>query len=217
VLVVIGIPVRRPSGQAVGVAGTPALAAVAAARAGATVELVGKAGDDPAGDALVLALGQLGVGHAALLRDAGRATPVADDPPADDGSLIPPETADGSARGASVNDRTGWPSLEPEDLQLALRYLSDVRAIVVAEPLAPRVLTAVTEAASYLGAPVVIVADDPSDVPVADLVLAPPTDDADGAFAEVLGQVGAALDRGVGVDDAFREVTGRLGLTSAST
>jgi hypothetical protein len=62
----------------------------------------------------------------------------------------------------------------------------------------------------------VIVADDPSDVPAVDLVLAAPTDDADGAFAEVLGQLGAALDRGVGVDEAFREVTGKLGLTSAS-
>jgi len=47
-----------------------------AQRRGGQVELVGKVGEDGAGDAVVLALGRLGIGHAALLRDPVRPTPV---------------------------------------------------------------------------------------------------------------------------------------------
>lgn len=43
--------------------------AVAAARAGCQVELVGVIPDGAAGDAITVALGAVGVGHAALLRD----------------------------------------------------------------------------------------------------------------------------------------------------
>ncbi len=49
--------------------------ALAAAGAGAAVEVVGRAGDDPAGDALMLALASAGIGHVAVLRDVA-ATPV---------------------------------------------------------------------------------------------------------------------------------------------
>jgi hypothetical protein len=213
-LAVVGIPVARMGDAGPGLAGTPALAALAAQRAGATVELVGKVGDDDAGDAIVLALGQSGVGHAALLRSPGRATPVEADPgdaPALDVAIEDPDPGD-----AEPPDRSRWPSLEAEDVQLALRYLPDVRAIVVAEPQPASVLAVVTEAASFLAAPVVVVAD-PATSPVADVVLAAPPTDPDGAFAEVLGQVGAALDRGVGAEEAFREVRSRLGLAPASS
>ena len=68
----------------------PAIA-VAAAAAGARVELISKAGDDPAGDAALLALAAAGVGHVATLRDPSRFTPVRSqpdeptDPATDDG------------------------------------------------------------------------------------------------------------------------------------
>ena len=221
-IVVIGIPLGV-SGSEQGVAGTPALAAIAAARAGGTVELVGKVGDDPAGDAVVLALGRHGVGHAALLRDPGHRTPVVGIAGADAvgvdaaGPLtgeIEADTHDAAAI-ADAADRAGWPTLEPEDIQLALRYLPEMRAIVVAEPMPEPVLKAVADAASFVAAPLVVVAD-PSTSPAADVVLAAPPSDPDGAFADLLGQVSAALDRGVSVDEAFREASARLGVTPAS-
>ena len=211
-LVLVGIPIGKAGDRAIGIAGTPALAAVAAVRAGAKVELVGKVGEDPSGDALVLALGQAGIGHVALLRDPGHATPIVADHVSED--VIDGEQSTEAAPEAI--DRTSWPRLEAEDLQLALRYLPDVRAIVVAEPLPEAALRAVSEAASYLAAPLVVVAE-PGTSPPADIVLAAPASDPEGAFAELLGQVGAALDRSVSVDEAFRDVSGRLGLSPASS
>ena len=66
-IVVVGLPAWNPgppplpSGRACGIA-------LAAAGAGANVEFMGRIGDDPAGDALLMALGRAGVGHAALLK-----------------------------------------------------------------------------------------------------------------------------------------------------
>ena len=75
----------------------------AAAVAGARVELISKAGDDPAGDAVLLALAREGVGHVATLRDPARLTPVRprpDEPtdPADPSVDSPPT---GDVEGAS--------------------------------------------------------------------------------------------------------------------
>jgi sugar/nucleoside kinase (ribokinase family) len=220
-LVVVGIPVGQ-SGSAAGVAGTPALAALAAARAGATVELVGKAGDDSAGDAVLLALRQQRVGHAALLRDPAYQTPVVADAPSEDALALADEDDEDGRPRARAEDRTGWPVLEPEDVQLALHYLPDVRAIVVAEPVSHRVVRAVAEAATYAAAPIVVVTGPTAqagDTPASpnELVIAAPPTDPDGSFAELLGQLGAALDRGVDLNQAFREVSAKLGLTSAAT
>ena len=49
--------------------GTAACAALAARNSGASVELVGSVPDDAVGDRIVIALGQAGIGHAAVLRD----------------------------------------------------------------------------------------------------------------------------------------------------
>jgi ribokinase len=214
-IVVVGIPVAMTPGQA-GLTGTPALAAIAAARAGATVELVGKVGDDAAGDAVVLALGRLGVGHAAVLRDPGHRTPIVTARPVDEGAALADDSESGSATAAEPVDRSDWPALEPEDVELALRYLPDIRAIIVAELMPEPVVKAVTTAASYAAARVVVVAD-PASSPDVDIVLAAPVSDADGAFAELLGQLSAVLDRGVGVEEAFREVNAQLGVTPVST
>src|SRR6476661_586577 len=50
--------------------------ALAAARGGAAVQVVGKTGDDETADGVVLDLARGGVGHVALLRDSARATPI---------------------------------------------------------------------------------------------------------------------------------------------
>ncbi|MDR3546372.1 MAG: PfkB family carbohydrate kinase, partial [Candidatus Limnocylindrales bacterium] len=85
-LAVIGSPSFVPgltpdaAGEAGGLA---AGVARAAAAAGAEVQLVGKVGDDPAGDAVLISLARGGVGHLALLRDAASATPLRRPDPAD--------------------------------------------------------------------------------------------------------------------------------------
>ena len=213
-IVVIGNP-RRVFGSEPGVGGTPALAAIAAVRAGAKVELVGKLGDDAPGDEVVIALGRQGVGHAALLRDPGHRTRVETVAATDEPAPFGEETDSREMSAPEPVEASDSPVLEPEDVQLALRYLPDIRAIVVAEPLPEDVLAAVQEAASYVAAPIVVVADAASS-PEVDLVLAAPPTDPDGAFAELLGQVGAAIDRGVAVDEAFREVSATLGVTPVS-
>ena len=54
--------------------------ALAAARKGAEVELVGAVGDDPEGDRIVIELGRAAVGHAALMRDPATRTPLVGQP-----------------------------------------------------------------------------------------------------------------------------------------
>ena len=73
VIVVIGDPILHPfDGHAPALAGGPAAAiARACVLAGATVQLAGKVGDDPAGDEVLLSLNRDGIGHVALLRNAG--------------------------------------------------------------------------------------------------------------------------------------------------
>ena len=56
--------------------GSAARIALTAADRGAAVQLIGKVGDDPDGEALILALAQGHVGHVALLRDPAHRTPV---------------------------------------------------------------------------------------------------------------------------------------------
>jgi hypothetical protein len=76
-IVVVGLPAYGSSAEGEGSAGGLAVdVARRAAARGSTVQLVGKIGDDGAGDAVVVSLGRLGIGHAALLRDPVRPTPV---------------------------------------------------------------------------------------------------------------------------------------------
>jgi sugar/nucleoside kinase (ribokinase family) len=76
-IVVVGLPAYADSPDGEKCAGGMAVEVAAASKGrGGQVELVGKVGEDGAGDAVVLALGRLGIGHAALLRDPVRPTPV---------------------------------------------------------------------------------------------------------------------------------------------
>jgi hypothetical protein len=183
-IVVVGIPAwdagedGRPAGRACDLA-------IAAATAGSAVELVGRAGDDDAGDALVLALANAGVGHVALLRDPGR-------PTYQDG-------ADGVA-----------PELEPADVELGLRYLSGFEVLVVSDDAPQAVLRACLEGASFAGAHLVIAVapgrEAPADLPPDATVLVAPADD-DGSFGRLLGRYAAGLDQGDPPAAAFAAAT----------
>lgn len=188
-VIVLGSPFlvgegRLPGHRAGGLAARIALAAVAA---GARVELAGKVGDDPAGDAIAVDLERAGIGHAALLRDPSARTPV-------------------GSRGTPL-------SLGGPDLELALRYLVDFRVIVAADPLAKAAAEAVAEAAGYAGAHRILIDeadDDAGSTDAALTVLRAPRGD-EGAFADFVGRYAAYLDAGRDPAAAFGDATGEVG------
>ncbi len=178
---------------------------------GATVELVGKIGDDPAGDGLMLALADLGIGHAAVLRDHARPTPFVPITAAgdlddllgeDDAPVLPADP--GGAR----------PTVDAGDLDLALRYLSDHAVVVVAEPLDADALAVVRADAGYADAHLVLIIEPgwPVD-PVSDglTVLEAPDADPDGIFGRTVGRFAAALDQGRPGAEALEQATAGAG------
>lgn len=186
-IVVIGHPLIRAGALGGGLDGTAARAAAAAAAVGREVQLVGKVGDDPDGDRLVLELAEAGVGHAALLRDPARRTPIVIVEPPDDepdmgaATIEPPDPAD-------------RPSLEPADVELALRYLTDFRVVVVGEPLSAAIVEVAAAAAAYAGARLIVTVVPGADGPADATVVEVPPADPDGAFATLLGTLAADLD-----------------------
>lgn len=193
----------------------PAIASAAAA-AGARVELISKAGDDPEGDAVLLALARDGVGHVATLRDPSRLTPVRASPdeptdPATDGAehegqADSPDAADGPDAAAPADLR---PTLDAADISLALRYLTDFGVLVAVHPAADLLAEAVS-AAGWAGARLVVVlepdGDVPADVPTDALVVAARADDMEGVGARI-GRYAAALSRGDDAAAAYRDLT----------
>lgn len=205
-IVVIGSPTLRvdPATGTAEVRGLAGRVAIAAAAADRRVQLVGKVGDDDAGDALLLALAAGGVGHAAVLRDAAHATPIvavtdaaADDDPFAAGDRSDPQPA-------------GLP-LDAADIQLALRYLTDFRVVVLAGPLDAATSHTALDAAGFAAAHVVRLDGSPaaqSEAPadVAVTQLEPPAAD-EPAFAEMVGRYAASLDAGRIPADAFEAAT----------
>ena len=214
-IVVVGNPIGRAAELGGGVDGSPARAAIAAARAGADVQLVGKVGADPLGDEVLVALASAGVGHAAMLRDPDHPTPLA--VPQDD-AAPPSAMLDGDDEPRIVivpADPAGRPTLEAADVELALRYLPDQRVILVAEPQTDAVVAAVSEAADYAGARLVVVSAASSQRPARALVVEPPADDRDGLFGSLLGELAVLLDRGASPDEAIRVLAARAGAAPA--
>jgi hypothetical protein len=196
--------------------GVAATVARIAAAAGADVQLVGKVGEGPAGDAVLLSLAQSHVGHVAVLRDASTATPVARISPepeallGDDGRLS--NDADGEP--AQPNDGPDALTLDGGDLQLALRYLPDYRVVVVADALDDLALRTVGAAARWAGAQLIVVvvaASKAAAIPDEATVLEAPAVDPDGAFAAVVGAYAAALDRGAPPAEAFASASAGSG------
>ena len=214
-IVVIGsaayLPDPAAAGRAVGLA--PEIAAAAAA-AGAAVELLARVGEDGAGDELLLALARSGVGHLAVLRDPARPTALApatpEDAIGDDGDPVQALLAEVEATAVAESGPPVpliAPALEPADLSLGLRYLRDFRVVVAVEPIADGGAAVIAEAASFADAALVVVARPGAPAPEAwasATLLEAPADDAEGAFARLVGGYAAALDRGVPPGDAFR-------------
>ena len=130
-IVVVGLPAYADSPDGERCAGGLAVEiAAAAVRRGGTVELVGKVGNDGAGDAVVVALGRMGVGHAALLRDPVLPTPVFAAAPVDDDATE--LDADVPVGRLLPEDPASRPALEAADVDLALKFLPQAGVIGVA-------------------------------------------------------------------------------------
>ncbi len=209
-IVVVGNPAWRaadpgaPAGRACDIA-------IEAARRGSHVELVGRAGDDPAGDALLLALTRAGVGHVAMLRDPARATPIAV-PAAEDkrGEVDQFPAADdaGGDGAATIAPAPGdGPTLDAADVSLGLGYLTAFNVLVVVDGVPASIAPVAADAADYAGAHLVLlIAPDgvePEGVPDAATVLVAPSSANEGAFAALVGAYAAALDSGAMPRDAF--------------
>ena len=117
--------------------------------------------------------------------------------------------------------RSPAPALEAADLDLALRYLPDIRAIVLVQPDAELIATA-SASAVWLGAGLVIVTSDGGPLPVdgpgveRSVVLAPPGADPDGAFAGFVAVLAVGLARGDAPAEAWAEATTALGVEPVS-
>jgi hypothetical protein len=213
VIVVVGSPhlrFRTPKQEAAGMAVGIGAAAVTA---GADVELVGKIGDDPAGEVVLLDLAARGVGHVAILRDPSRPTPETAEPDSTE-----QEAFEELAAEPQPTDPPPGPALESADIELALQYLPDYRVLVVAVPLAPAAHDVVLAASRWSGAALVIVLPhgaDPVDIPGA-TVLEAPAGDPDDAFASVVGGYAAALDRGEEPAEAFASASTASGWAAAA-
>src|SRR5437899_11957235 len=146
-IVVIGCPTGRLVDGAIAASGMSSRVALSAAGAGRAVQLVGRVGDDPTADAIVLDLARGGVGHVALLRDGTRATPL--EPPDLDGAEV--DDADDEAELATPDPRTTdeGPALEAADVDLGLRYLTEFAVLVIADPVDRATTGVVAQAARW--------------------------------------------------------------------
>ena len=139
------------------------------------VQYVGRVGDDAAADAVLQDLARAGVGHVAILRDPARPTPTA-------GSE--PENVSGVAGGTPTS-----PEVDAADIELALRYLTDFRVIVIVEPATPAVIEVVARAIDWAGARLVVAngsaSDDPNagDLPAGAQVVLRANQETESAFA----------------------------------
>jgi sugar/nucleoside kinase (ribokinase family) len=219
VIVVIGSPIGRLDDDVLAAGGTASRVALAAARLGRTVQLVGKTGDDPTADGVVLDLARGAVGHVALLRDAGRATPL---------ETVAPDAIDEVAaedgREASLADSAPGPpgpALEAADVELGLRYLTDFAVVVLAEPADPETVAVVADAARWGEARMILVLSAsqtvPDGLPGEVTVFESPQSDPDGAFADLVGTFAASIDEGTEPGAAFRSSIASDGWTETGS
>jgi hypothetical protein len=228
VIVVVGQPIHRAAEAGTRVDGLPARIAMAAAALGRPVELIGKVGEDEAGDAVVLGLARAGVGHVALLREAGRPTRRA--APLDDEAIEAAAlglTGEGFADSApDAAPDTGLAgsddpeaALEAADVDLALRYLTEFSVLVLADPVAPDVVRVVATATGWAESSLLVVLPAggavPDGLPPEAVVFEAPDGDPDGVFAAMVGAFAAALDDGGEPGEAFRATVDSEGWTPA--
>ncbi len=224
-IAVIGTPSGRLANGVVLASGIASRIALAAARAGRSVQLVGKIGDDPTADGVLLDLARGSVGHVALLRDPARATPLEASRALEDGD------ADGGDDGGHEVDHdkiaagTGSfpldaPVLDVGDVDLGLRYLMQIDVLILADASQPEIVKVVVDAARWGEATLLLVVGPGStvsdDLPPDAIVFEAPATDPDGVFAEFLGSFAAALDDGAEPGAAFRAAITSDGWTEAT-
>jgi sugar/nucleoside kinase (ribokinase family) len=215
-VIVLGNPLFDLSDDGPRAAGMAVAVARAAREAGAEVEIVGRIGEDAAGEAVLIDLASAGIGHVAVLRDAGHPTGpaplAAEASPFDD-----PEEA--TAESGLTDPGPEMSPLDAEDVELALNYLPEYRVVVVVDPLAEPALGAAAAAARWAGAALVVLlaagSAPPESLGPGATVLEAPADD-DGAFARLVGGYAAALDRGDDPAAAFAAATGGTGWAPAA-
>ena len=108
--------------------------------------------------------------------------------------------------------RSAAPSLEAADLGLALRYLSDLRVVVLLG-VPDTLLPAAVDGAAFAGATVLVVTDRegvPAGLPGDAIVIQAPPSDASGTFAGFVGRLAARLDSGASAADAWAETAAAL-------
>jgi hypothetical protein len=219
VIAVVGNPIGSIAGGGIVAAGLPAAVARAAVAAGGAVQLIGKLGEGSNGDAILLSLAADGVGHAALLRDPGSGDvgPIPAAADLGDGPLDELAGLDGTNGSHTGGAATPpGPTLEAADLELALRYLPDYDVVVVAQPLDPAALGAVAGAARWSGSQLIVLGGADVAIPDDATVLEPPSEDAEGAFATLVGRYAAALDAGVPAERAFADASAAAGWAAAA-
>ncbi len=203
-IVVIGSTDLRGDGLDAVADGLAGRIATAAAADGAAVELITKVGDEPIGDALMLALARAGVGHVAVLRDAAHATtrrPASDESPADiDADADPPDGGE-----------TAGLALESADVDLALQYLADYRVVIAVHP-TTAIASEAAAASAWAGAHLILVnlpgAEVTPDLAPTALVLEVSAElGVDSAIGARLGSYAAAVDRGDAPDRAYVTLT----------
>ncbi|HUQ44612.1 MAG TPA: hypothetical protein VM451_09430 [Candidatus Limnocylindria bacterium] len=114
--------------------------------------------------------------------------------------------------------RSSRGAMEPADLDLALHYLPDIRAIVLVHPPASLVSTALA-AASWSGAPLVLIGPPEASLPEADpapIILEPPSDDPDGTFAGFVAALAVRLEAGDDPAKAWKATIGSLAVDRVS-
>jgi len=212
VIVIVGIPAWRAAEPA-GPAGRACEIALEAAGRGRRVELVGRAGDDQAGDALLLALSRDGIGHVALLRDPAQPTPVLAPTPPDAES--PLDAADEGVNADQGPAASAPPRLEPADVSLGLQYLTAFDVLVLADDAPPAVRPVAVDAAAFAGARLVVLLPagdaDAAGLPDVATVLAAPDGPDDGAFGRLAGAYAAGLDTGLEPGAAFAAAVAEVG------
>jgi hypothetical protein len=114
--------------------------------------------------------------------------------------------------------RSGAGGIEPADLELALRYLPDIRAIVLVAPASSLLATAVA-ASAWSGATLVVVGTLDAEATAAvdgaaarPIVIEPPARDPDAAFAGLVAALSVRLEAGEDPSGAWQSTVAQLGL-----
>jgi hypothetical protein len=121
--------------------------------------------------------------------------------------------------GHATVTRSEAPMIEPADLELALRYLPDVRVIVLGAP-DPGLLGVAADGSSWSGAALIVLGPLGAEaVAIADaagaIVLEPPSSDPDEAFAGLVAAFALRLDAGEGAASAWRSTLASLAVDPA--